>query len=149
VGLLVQTAVMYPSIRQAPAMTVLKAMSNPYASPLRGTPLQLEGQVIGRGEAGYRFGSDMKLQDPTGLIYLRYASRFGSLGNFLFGASQVIKLIGQKGKAVGWFRRGVSPWVDLMQISTARGDVVKSYHAFWNSVLGLVGIIMGIVLMVL
>jgi Zn-dependent protease with chaperone function len=146
-GVLVKTLVMYPGFKQAPATTILKAMSNPYASPLRGIPLRLEGEIIGRGDAGYKFGSDLKLQDSTGLIFLRYASRFGPLGNFLFGASQVDTLIGQQGQTVGWFRRGVAPWVDLQKVTTQRGQTITSHHPFWGWVLGCAGVVIGMVIM--
>jgi len=43
-GLLLKMTVMYPSLENPPALTVLKAMSNPYASPLRGLPMQLQGR---------------------------------------------------------------------------------------------------------
>ncbi|NJK63026.1 MAG: M48 family metalloprotease [Synechococcaceae cyanobacterium SM2_3_1] len=147
IGVLVKTLVMYPGFKQAPTTTIIKAMSNPYASPLRGIPLRLEGAIIGRGDAGYKFGSDLKLQDSTGLIFLHYASRFGPLGNFLFGASQADTLIGQQGQAVGWFRRGVAPWVDLQEVTTQRGQKVTSHHTFWGLVLGLAGVVIGIVIM--
>jgi Zn-dependent protease with chaperone function len=149
-GILIKTAVMFPSLKRgAPPTTVLKAMSNPYASPLRGIPLELEGKIIGRGDAGNVFGSDMKFQDPTGLIFLKYASRFGALGNFFFGAGKVDQLIGQESRAIGWFRRGVAPWVDLAAIHTQRGEHVTSHHPFWGNVLGVLGILVGIGLLAL
>lgn len=149
-GILIKTAVMFPSLKRgAPPTTVLKVMSNPYASPLRGIPLELEGKIIGRGDAGYVFGSDMKFQDPTGLIFLRYASRFGSLGNFFFGAGKVDMLVGQESKAMGWFRRGVAPWVDLAAIHTQKGEHVTSHHPFWGNVWGVLGILAGVGLLAL
>ncbi|MEN9202053.1 MAG: M48 family metalloprotease [Thermostichus sp. DG_1_6_bins_120] len=149
VGQLLQTGVMYPSLNNPPVLNVLKAMSNPYASPLRGLPMQLEGRIIGRGDAGYAFGSDLKFQDESGMIFLRYASRFGPLGNFLFGANQVQRLIGEQGSAVGWFRRGVVPWVDLARFQSYRGQVVTSHPLFWQWVFSLIGIGVAIGLMLL
>jgi hypothetical protein len=60
--------------------------------PLRGQPAKLQGELIGRGDAGYTVGSDLELPDPTGMISLRYASRFGLIGNFLFGMKRVKSL---------------------------------------------------------
>lgn len=148
IGRLIKTMVMFPNFKQAPATTVLNVMSDPYASPLRGVPIKLQGEVIGRGDAGSWFGSDLKLQDPTGLIFLHYASRFGSIGNFFFGATKVMKLLGRKSTAVGWFRRGVAPWVDLVELTPVGGEPVQSYHAFWQSILGVVGVIIGIGLLI-
>jgi len=130
-GRLLKLLVMYPSFRQAPAMDVLTLMSDPYASPLRGRPARLEGQVIGRGDSGYIWGSDLQFQDKTGLIFLHYASRFGSLGNFLFGAKQVKGFIGQQGEALGWFRRGLASYMDLIQLRLGNRRI-SSFHRFWG-----------------
>ena len=145
-GLLIKAAVMYPKIAQAPQSDILTLMSDPYASPLRGQPVQLTGELIGRGDSGYVFGSDLKLQDPTGMLYLHYASRFGAIGNFLFGSKRVQGLIGTRGQAIGWFRRGMMPWMDLVRFTTEGGTIVNSYHRFWSVAIGLFLIVLAIVL---
>lgn len=147
VGILLKTLVMFPNYEQAKPLDVLTLMSDPYASPLRGQPAKLQGELIGRGDAGYTFGSDLKLQDRTGMIYLRYASRFGPIGNFLFGMKRVKSLLGMDVSALGWFRRGVAPWMDLIQLETDSGTVVNSYHRFWSFVMGIGAIALGIALL--
>ncbi len=146
-GLLLKMTVMYPSLENPPALTVLKAMSNPYASPLRGLPMQLQGRVIGRGDAGYQFGADLKFLDETGMIFLRYVSRFGPLGNFLFGASRAGRLVGQEGTVVGWFRRGVAPYLDLSRFQSRYGEVVTSHPAFGQAVQVALGLMAALLLM--
>lgn len=146
IGTVVRTLVMFPDFKQAPESDVLKLMSNPYASPLRGQPVTLGGELIGRGDAGYQFGSDLKLQDRTGMIYLHYASLFGSIGNFLFGMNRVKKLLGTQVSATGWFRRGVAPWVDMAQLTTESGTTVKSFHRLWSFILGVAAILGGVFL---
>ncbi|MFN9857388.1 MAG: zinc metalloprotease HtpX, partial [Pseudanabaena sp.] len=116
--MLFKRSVMYPSSKNAPATDVITLMSDAYASPLRGQPVQLEGTLIGRGDAGYVFGSDLKLQDKSGLMYLLYASRWGPFGNFFFGMKRVQGLIGMETTAKGWFRRGIASWMDLELLST-------------------------------
>ena len=143
-GILVKTLVMFPTYDQAESLDVLTLMSDPYASPLRGQPAKLQGELIGRGDAGYAFGSDLKLQDRTGMIYLRYASRFGPIGNFLFGMKRVKSLIGMEVQALGWFRRGVAPWMDLIQLESDSGTTVNSYHRFWSFVIGSGALVLGI-----
>ncbi|WGV26029.1 zinc metalloprotease HtpX [Halotia branconii] len=147
-GILIKAFVMFPNYKQAPTSDVLTLMSDPYASPLRGQPAKLEGQLIGRGDAGYKFGSDLKIQDRSGMLYLHYASRFGPIGNFLFGMKRVQSLIGEQVGAVGWFRRGVAPWMDLIQLQSENGTVVNSYHRLWSFILGGGSIILGVVLTV-
>ncbi|MFN6479966.1 zinc metalloprotease HtpX [Nostoc sp. DedQUE07] len=146
IGILIKALVMFPDYKQAPKTDILTLMSDPYASPLRGQPAKLEGQLIGRGDAGYKFGSDLKIQDRSGMLYLHYASRFGPIGNFLFGMKRVQSLIGEQVGAVGWFRRGVAPWMDLIQLQSENGTIVNSYHRFWSFILGGGSIILGVVL---
>lgn len=144
IGVIVKAFVTYPNYNKAAETDVLTLMSDPYASPLRGRPAKLEGKLIGRGDAGYKFGSDLKIQDPTGMLYLRYASRFGSLGNFLFGMKRVESLINMDVASVGWFRRGVAPWMDLIELKSKNGTVVNSYHRFGAFVTGGLLIVAGI-----
>jgi hypothetical protein len=148
VGTVIRTFVMFPSFKQAPESDILKLMSDPYASPLRGKPVKLQGELIGRGDAGYEFGSDLKLQDHSGMIYLHYASRFGPLGNFLFGMNRVKKLLGVQVGVTGWFRRGIAPWVDMTQFLTESGTTVKSFHRLWLFILGSAAILLGLFLLV-
>lgn len=65
-------------------------------------------------------------------MFLRYCSRFGPIGNFLFGMNKVKSLIGMQVNTVGWFRRGIAPWMDLIELRTDSGTVVNSYHRFWS-----------------
>jgi Zn-dependent protease with chaperone function len=148
IATLIKTFIMYPNFAQAKETDIFDLMCDPYASPLRGQPVKLDGKLIGRGDAGYQFGSDLKLQDDTGMIFSRYASRFGAIGNFLFGWRKVKNLIGSQVKTTGWFRRGISPWLDLIEMKTP-DQTVKSYHRFWSFIVGGGAVILGVVLFVI
>ncbi|NER92952.1 MAG: M48 family metalloprotease [Symploca sp. SIO1B1] len=147
IAICLRTLVMYPNFKQAQESDILTLMSDPYASPLRGQPVKLQGELIGRGDAGYAFGSDLKFQDATGMIFLRYASRFGSLGNFLFGMGKVKNLLGSQGETTGWFRRGIAPWVDMTQFTSSSGTKVNSYHRFWSFIFGSGAMVVGLLLL--
>ncbi|MEA5532489.1 zinc metalloprotease HtpX [Crocosphaera sp. XPORK-15E] len=144
-GLILKTIFIYPDFQKSPDSDIFTLMCDPYSSPVRGKPVRLKGKLIGRGDAGYAFGSDLKLQDRTGMIFVRYASRFGAIGNFFFGATQVKDLIDNSVGTVGWFRRGVAPWLDLIELSTGE-KTVKSYHRFGSLVTGAIIIIIGLIL---
>ena len=144
-GLMIRTIFVYPDFQKCPDSDIFTLMCDPYGSPVRGKPVQLNGQLIGRGEAGYVFGSDLKLQDRTGMIFLRYASRFGALGNFLFGVTQVTNLVGTSVGTMGWFRRGVTPWFDLIELSNG-AKTVKSYHRFGGLFMGFIIVTLGALL---
>jgi Zn-dependent protease with chaperone function/energy-converting hydrogenase Eha subunit C len=144
---LIKRTISYPQINAAPTKDVLTLMSDPYASPLRGQPAQLEGTIIGRGDAGYVFGSDLKVQDQTGMMYVLYSSRWGGLGNFLFGLGRVTGLIGMSVRVRGWFRRGIAPWLDLELIQTESNTKITSHPAFWMLVVGILAVAMGALLL--
>jgi len=146
IGTLTQMVFMFPDFNKALTTDVLTLMSDPYASPLRGQPVKLQGELIGRGDAGSKLGSDLKLQDRGGMMYLHYSSRFGPIGNAIFGYRQVKTLIGEQVDATGWFRRGIMPWVDLALLKTPSGRRVDSYHRFWTVILGGGAILVGLML---
>lgn len=146
IGIWLKVAVMYPDFHHAPPVDILTLMGDPYASPLRGKPVRLKGEFVGRGEAGYRYGSDLKLQDNTGMIFARYASRFGAIGNFFFGAGRAESLIGSEVQVIGWFRRGIMPWLDLVKIKSKR-DEVHSYHRFSMVLLGFAAVVVGLLIL--
>lgn len=149
IGTLFKTFVTYPDFSHAADTDMISLMSDPYASPLRGKPAKLQGKLIGRGDAGYAFGSDLMLQERTGLMYLHYASRFGAIGNFLFGMKRVKSLIGSEVNTLGWFRRGIGSWMDLISLESTNGTIVRSYHRFWALVFGSGAIILGLVIILL
>ena len=148
IGTLIKTVIMYPDFKRSPESDIFTLMSDPYASPLRGRPVKLKGQLIGRGDAGNQLGSDLKLQDSTGMIFTRYSSRFGAIGNLLFGWTKVKNLIGSQVQAVGWFRRGISPWMDLVKLES-NNKTINSYHRFWSLIVGCGAIILGFALPIL
>ncbi|MEG4852040.1 hypothetical protein QUB10_14120 [Microcoleus sp. B5-D4] len=78
------------------------------------------------------------------MIYLRYASRFGPIGNFMFGMKRVKSLIGMDVRTLGWFRLGVAPWMNLIQLESDSGTVVNSYHRFRSFVRSIGAIVLGI-----
>lgn len=144
IGLLVKAWTHFPAYDFAKLNDILSLMADPYASPLRGQPTRLAGELIGRGDAGNQYGSDLKLKDQTGMIYLRYVSRFGSIGNFWFGMRRVKGLIGTQVKTLGWFRRGVAPWVDLVQLKSSSGTVVNSYPRWWAYFIAIACCVVGV-----
>lgn len=139
----------FPSIGEPQLTTVMDLMMDPYASPLRGKPVLLQGALIGRADAGSSFGEDMMMEDQGGgLMMLNYEHWLPLFGNAWFGYKTVRALIGQPVQAKGWFRRGVSQQVDLDVMVTAQGETVSSYTAFWGRLGGVVLLVIGLLLTV-
>ena len=109
--------------------TTLELMADLYASPVRGTPVELEGQTVGRGVAGAIFSEDMMFQDRTGLVYLNYESGIPLLGNLLFAWKKMKDLIGKPAKATGWFMRGATHHIELYRYYAH--EEIKGYVRFW------------------
>ena len=135
----------FPSIGQPQLTTVMDLMMDPYASPLRGKPVLLQGSLIGRADAGSSFGEDMMMEDQGGgLMMLNYEHWLPLFGNAWFGYKTVQALVGQPVQARGWFRRGVSQQVDLDEMITAHGETVSSYTAFWGRFGGVAAFTLGL-----
>jgi Zn-dependent protease with chaperone function len=144
-GLLLRGVYRYPSIKNPARTTVLDLMSDPYASPLRGRPVFVEGAVIGKAAAGSLFGEDMVIQDPSGgLITLNYESPIPLIGNLIFGYRRTRKMIGNDVQAVGWFRRNVSQIIDLFNVKTSEKSF-GSYNRFKALFLSVLVTLIGIV----
>src|SRR6185295_367847 len=127
--------------------SVIELMSDPYASPLKGRPVRIQGTVIGRLDAGNRISEDVMIEDPTGgLMAINYESPFGFLGNWWFAWRRVGKLMQQQVHVLGWFRRSVSQQIDLKRMETAAGDKISSWTGFWGKFWGVIVLLIGLVM---
>jgi hypothetical protein len=145
-GMTIKGFYRFPSLREPPYMSVIDLMSDPYASPLRGRPVVLEGTVIGRAAAGGKLTEDVMIEDRQGgLMVINYESPLGFLGNWWFATRRVGRLMQQQVRVLGWFRRGVSQLVDLKSLHTQTGELVNSWTAFWGKCGGILVLLVGIV----
>ena len=135
-GLLLRLSYEFPDSNLVKT-TVLEQMRNPYASPLRGQPILLSGQVIGRGIPGFIFGEDMMYQDSTGLVFLDYNSALGWMGNIFFAIKKIKTLFGIPSQAVGWFYRGIGSMVSLKYLQTEQ-EKVRSHPVLWALLMPLI-----------
>lgn len=135
-GILIQIIYRFP-LGKAVETTILDEMRNPYASPLRGKLILLNGKVIGRGIPGYIFSEDMMYQDKTGLTFLDYNSIFGFIGNFFFALGKIKTLFNLHSKAEGWFFRGMSSLVSLRYVQVDN-TIIRSHPVIWSVVLPLI-----------
>jgi len=123
-GSIIKTKFMYKSGFEP--KTVLDLVTNVKVSPIRNVPAVVEGKIIGRGIPGYYFSEDMYFQDNTGLMYVDY--RFGiGIVDFFFALSKVKRLMGQKVRIKGWYRRGPSPYIQVDTIESESGARHRNY----------------------
>lgn len=144
---LVRVVHMFPNVDPlAKPTTMLELMSDLYASPAKGTPVRVEGQLMGRGVPGFVFSEDVMLQDNTGFMYLDYQSGIPVIGNIVFAWKKVQTLLGKPAHAQGWFFRSNSQHIALANLDV-EGQVFKSYNRFWNYVwVGALAVLAGIFL---
>ncbi|MFT0795304.1 M48 family metalloprotease [Synechococcus sp. H70.1] len=143
VGLWAKAALMYRGSLSPQPADVLSLLADPEADPCRSQPVELEGELLGLGQAGYQLGAELKLQDATGLIPLRFTSPLGPVGNVFSGLKPLRALMGQQVKVVGWFRRGNTAWVDLAYVQ-AGSQQLHSRPRLWLALLGLGVVLLGI-----
>ncbi|MCB9665701.1 MAG: M48 family metalloprotease [Alphaproteobacteria bacterium] len=147
-GAFARAAYSYAFLADFEATTVYELMCDPYASPLRGRPVELEGTIMGKADAGSRFSEDAVLKDRSGaLITMDYQSPIPVFGNLWFGWSTVRDAVGRPAKAKGWFRRGMSQYVDLYDVSL-NGSTYGSFNRMWALLTPVGAMLLGAVLVV-
>lgn len=121
----------YPSMKRAQPSDIYTLMTDLYANPVRGRPVQLNGSVVGKGVPGYVFSEDVMIQDNTGLLYIDYQGRFPLFSNLYFALKKVKALLGQDISAKGWFYRSNTQFLQLKDMKTADKNI-RSYPRLWS-----------------
>jgi hypothetical protein len=86
-------------------------------SQMRPRAVEVEGEVIGHGIPGAFWSADLVLQDATGMIFLYYRSSI-PLGRLFFALRSADRLIGERVKVQGWYRRGLKPYVEVSRVES-------------------------------
>lgn len=128
--------------------TVRSLVSEVKVSAVRSIPCTVEGTVIGRGIPGLFFSEDLVLQDESGFIVVDYRQPLRFL-EFLFGWLKAQDLVGQKGKAMGWYRRSPRPYLEMRRLVLDGGKTVTSYVYPVTQFLVYAGMVLSAVLLVL
>ena len=135
IGWLLRLAYSYG--KQFRRATVVDLVGELEVSHIRCIPVELEGEIIGRGIPGLFWSKDLVLQDETGFITLIYRQPLGLLET-LFGLLKAERLVGKKGRIRGWYRRGPIPYIEL---SRAEFDGGQSVHCVYNDYLWVLAIL--------
>ena len=144
-GSLIKTKYVYKSGFEP--KNVLELVTNIKVSPIRTVPTFIEGMLIGRGIPGYYFGEDLYLRDKdnTGLMYIDYRFGLGIIDIF-FAIVRVKKLVGQRVRIKGWYRRGPSPYIQVDTIETETGKRFRNYAKHMTYFWAILAFIIGLVL---
>lgn len=133
------------SSSQPPSLIGL--LTQPQRLPMTQSPIRLEGKLLGRKSSlSNGVSQDLLLQTATGLVKLHCTPVWGPAGNLLSQPIRPSDLVQQDVVVTGWFRRGVTPWIDVETLRTLGGRVSRSYHPVWSSILGGLTCFLGIYL---
>jgi Zn-dependent protease with chaperone function len=121
--------------RQSPSPTVdfAAAIQDSRAHPNNVRPTVLSGKLLGRRGLSNWLGQDLILQNDSGGLVRLHLVR-----------SRPASLVGQSISAIGWLRRGATPWVDVEILRTNGGQVVQGGHQISAVVIGAVTIVLGL-----
>ncbi len=97
-------------------------------SQMRPRAVRLTGKILGRGEPGAFWSPDLVLRDATGIIFILYRQSI-PFARFLFGTAEAEGYTGQEVVVEGWFRRGMTPYVEMSKI--ADGYNVHRTYSRW------------------
>ncbi len=93
---------------------------------------RIEGRIVGRQQAGYAFGADLKFKDKTGGLTLQYKQPVPLLDS-AFAYYEADLLHGRPVKVEGWFRRNPEPYLEVRRITLQDdGRVFGCYRFLWQ-----------------
>ncbi|MDX2228988.1 MAG: zinc metalloprotease HtpX [Leptolyngbyaceae cyanobacterium bins.349] len=122
-------------------------LQNADATPLNSQPIRLEGTLLGRQGISNLLNQDLWLNTSTGLIRLHCTSRWGCLSSLLPQVQRPTSLRTMPLTAIGWFRRGATPWIDVDTLQTSSGRMNRSYHPTWGFVIAAIAATWGILVL--
>ncbi|MHA1242642.1 MAG: zinc metalloprotease HtpX [Promethearchaeota archaeon] len=142
-AVIARTSFMYRSGFEPDNVVELKTTIN--VSPVRPRPSIIDGIIVGKGIAGHWLSEDLYFQDNTGLIYIDY--RFGfRLMDFWWALRRADRLVGQKVKIQGWYRRGPNPYFQVDTIWTESGRRFRNYSKHMTYISAVLFFIIGVFL---
>jgi hypothetical protein len=122
---LVKQQLRFPAGHQ-PVAEVASLLDRLDAGPMAGIPVEVKGQIIGRGFPGYRLSPDFVVQDASGFVPLAYRQPVPFLAE-LFALFRAEQFLGQEVVARGWYRRAPGPMIELQTVTAANGLRARSW----------------------
>ena len=119
--------------------TVKDLLGETKVSGVTPVPCEVEGNVIGRGDAGYIFSEDFVIRDKTGIIFLDYNQPLWII-NKIFAYFKAKTFMDKNVIIKGWYRRAPVPYIEIYTMETD-GKVKKVF----TYTVKLIGIILGFI----
>jgi Zn-dependent protease with chaperone function len=125
--LVVKQLLRYPTTTFEDVDEVAGLLDRLDAGPVRGIPVTVRGELVGRATPGYRLSPHLVLADDSGFVPLVYRQPLPFAGAW-FGLARAQKFLGREVVARGWYRRGPSPVVELRTAVAAGGDTIACWE---------------------
>jgi heat shock protein HtpX len=139
-GWLLRVAYRYRGkVEDASVLTLLEDIE---VSQMRPRAVRLRGEIVGRGVPGVFWSPDLVLRDSTGIIFMLYRQTI-PFARILFALSSAHSFIGQTVEIEGWFRRGLTPYVEMSRLTGEDGSVHRTYSRWVQCALAIVAIVVG------
>ena len=137
----------FPDIKPSIAKTELhlgKLLTDPQAIPPKRNTARMTGRLLGRRGISNWLGQDLWLQAPQGLIRLNFLSALGSFGNLILSKNpRPSDLVNRQVTVLGWWRRGVIPWIDVETLRSPGTKATSGNYPIWATLLGLGAVLWG------
>jgi hypothetical protein len=130
-------------INQLPAGDLVAQLQPIDAMPADARPLRLQGQLIGRRGLANAIAQDLFLKTEQGLLRLHFLPFLSLQETPIAGWRQLQTFLHKTVLVSGWFRRGVTPWLDLNSLHTQGGKAMRSGHPLWAAAIGILMVLWG------
>ncbi|MEO1211433.1 MAG: M48 family metalloprotease [Cyanobacteria bacterium J06638_20] len=130
-------------INNLPAGDLPDLLRSPDAMPAQRQSLRFQGTLIGRRGLANAIAQDLFLKTEEGLLRLHFLPFFSFSDNPIAGWRQLQGLLHKTVMVSGWFRRGVTPWLDLNSLHTQTGKALRSGHPLWAAAIGIIAVLWG------
>ena len=140
IGWLVRVAYRYHG--QFVIAEVASLLEDTEVSQMRPRAVRLKGEIVGRGVPGVFWSPDLVLRDSTGIVFLLYRQSI-PLARFLFAVTSAESFIGQTVEIEGWYRRGLTPYVEMSHLKADDGTSERTYSRWVQSALAVAAIVVG------
>lgn len=111
-------------------------------SQMRPRAVRLTGEIVGRGVPGVFWSPDLVLRDSSGIIFMLYRQTI-PFARLLFAIGSADSFIGQTVEVEGWFRRGLTPYVEMSRLTGEDGSVHRTYSRWVQCALAVAAVVAG------
>jgi len=140
IGWVIRVAYRYRGTMQD--ASVLSLLEDTGVSQMRPRAVRMKGEIVGRGVPGVFWSPDLILRDSTGIIFMLYRQSI-PLARFLFAITEAESFIGQTVEIEGWFRRGLTPYVEMSRLTGEDGSVRRAYSRWVQCAVAATAIVVG------